>query len=215
LSLIENIELSLLENTHWKKPLASNHKLCTDLNHAINNLTGVLRANLTETYDPVSDLGAFCSASSDKPAILDKIYTNIALAIFDIFFSSSEKTEAGTMLTEYDESHALENTAARIKLAMRSFYIAAGFFLVVLAALYWMGRRKKSREEWVALALRVVAGIGVILVILVDYLPRSNSHKFLLSPWIIPVVTLSYFLGTKKPHIGVKQTAYFCSSDSN
>ena len=41
------------------------------------------------------------------------------------------------------------------------FYIAAGFFLIVLAGMYWFGKTKKSKGEWASIAVRVVAGAGL------------------------------------------------------
>ena len=44
------------------------------------------------------------------------------------------------------------------------FYIAAGCFLIVLAVMYWFGKKHKTRGEWASIAVRVVAGIGITYV---------------------------------------------------
>jgi hypothetical protein len=134
----------------------------------------------------------------DEATSLSSIHFGIETAIFETFFFSPLKlNDAGSMLTDTDLLSALKETSktldeisTRVNIALWYFYIAAGMFLEVLDALYSMGRRKKIREEWTAIALRVLAGSAVTLIILAHV-------KLLYSPWVVPIVTLSYFLGTK------------------
>lgn len=41
------------------------------------------------------------------------------------------------------------------------FYIAAGVFLVILAVMYWFGKRNKTKGEWTSMGVRVIAGAGI------------------------------------------------------
>ena len=82
--------------------------------------------------------------------------------------------------------------------ALTYFYIAAGCFLIILAVMYCLGKKRKSNEEYVSIVVRVVAGIGITLT--VPPLYSDLNDNFLGSPWLIPVVMLGYFVGTYISH---------------
>lgn len=84
------------------------------------------------------------------------------------------------------------------------FLVAAGFTLILLAALFMLSNRRKLRGEILSAGVRTLVGIGLILLnlmnlpTLVNNLPEdqiSTRDKFLYSPWILPTVLLSYFIG--------------------
>ncbi|KIW10101.1 hypothetical protein PV08_11061 [Exophiala spinifera] len=75
------------------------------------------------------------------------------------------------------------------------YYIAAGVFAVLLAVLYWFGKTKKSREEWVSIVLRLVVGIGLCTTTAALLLSDTPSTSgFILSAWTVTVIMLAYFV---------------------
>jgi hypothetical protein len=75
------------------------------------------------------------------------------------------------------------------------FYIAAGFFLIALAIMYWFGKTQKTLGEWLSILLRTVVGVGLTLLCLLSLLPGRPSDNFVFSYWQIPIVVIAYFFG--------------------
>lgn len=187
---------NFVEDIDWNT-IGSNDELCTLLTGNISSLSANLKTNLTEMHNYREALRAigkldFSSSAStwtdDATELVYEIFIDAETAVFEAFFPGPG---SDTTQTVYEK---LDAVSSRFETVIQSFYIAAGLFLVLLAALYWMGKRKKDWEEWAALALRVLAGVGLLLNILADHVRSASSKSFLLSPWLIPVVTLGYLL---------------------
>jgi len=73
------------------------------------------------------------------------------------------------------------------------YLIAGGCLLIVLGVLYWFGKTHKSRWEYGSIAVRISAGIGLSLVS-ISYLFSTSGNLFM-SPWMIPMVVIIYFIG--------------------
>jgi len=80
------------------------------------------------------------------------------------------------------------------------FFIACGLTLVILAVLFWTGKRRKLRGEILSIGFRIVIGVGLCLLACMD-LPSlqenasSAINTYLYSPWILPTVVFAYGLG--------------------
>ena len=80
------------------------------------------------------------------------------------------------------------------------FFIAAGFTLIILAVLFWIGKRRKLRGEVLSVFVRIFVGVGLALVALMA-LPSLNTGvdsslgNYLFSPWMLPTVLLAYGVG--------------------
>ena len=59
--------------------------------------------------------------------------------------------------------------------------------------MYWFGKTHKSRGEYLSMLVRIVAGCAV-MVGLIAGTNLTIASNFDYSSWIIPVVTLSYFV---------------------
>ena len=62
---------------------------------------------------------------------------------------------------------------------------------MLLAVLYWFGKTKKSRAEWLSIGVRFVAGVGVTMIAVGVWYGNSN---FIVSPWPIPTVMIAFFV---------------------
>jgi hypothetical protein len=74
------------------------------------------------------------------------------------------------------------------------FFIAGGSVLIFLSVLYWVGKQHKAKVEMRLIVVETLAGIGLVLVAVV----RTNGDafkSFILSPWPIPTMVLTYFTG--------------------
>jgi hypothetical protein len=81
------------------------------------------------------------------------------------------------------------------------FYIASGVLLIALAVMYWFGKTHKLRGEYVSIAIRAFVGTGLTFACLSDwYGPFNAQFGFLFSAWHIPIVMVSYFIGTLLLH---------------
>ncbi|MCJ1312844.1 hypothetical protein MMC25_006520 [Agyrium rufum] len=82
-------------------------------------------------------------------------------------------------------------------------FIAAGLVLILLAALFWIGKRRKSKGEFLSIGTRIVVGVGLALLAIMgknleDFLdPDSpvdsgSGLNFFASAWMLPTVCLAY-----------------------
>jgi fatty acid desaturase len=75
------------------------------------------------------------------------------------------------------------------------FFIAAGFFLIILAVLYAIGKKQKTPGEFASIAVRVFAGIGLTMACLAQwYSVGDASVYFIMGPWPIPMTMLAFFV---------------------
>ena len=80
------------------------------------------------------------------------------------------------------------------------FFLATGLTLIILAVLFWTGKRRKLRGEILSIGFRIAIGLGLCLLACMD-LPSlqandsSAINTYLYSPWILPTIVLAYGLG--------------------
>jgi hypothetical protein len=60
---------------------------------------------------------------------------------------------------------------------------AARCFLMILAVLYWVGKKQKAVGNHILMCVRMVVGAGIIFTILADWFPKAiQGSNFALSP---------------------------------
>ena len=84
------------------------------------------------------------------------------------------------------------------------FFIAAGLTLIILGVLFWTGKRRKLRGEVLSIGFRILIGVGLCMLSLMDLPSLQDSansaiNTYLYSPWILPTVVLAYGLGWSCP----------------
>lgn len=75
-----------------------------------------------------------------------------------------------------------------------SFFIGSGCVLIMLGVLYWCGKGHMTWGGTASVLTRIFAGIGLCLLPVI----RTNTGAFrtyILSPWLIPTVVLTFFGG--------------------
>jgi hypothetical protein len=82
------------------------------------------------------------------------------------------------------------------------YFVFAGLTLMLLAALFLLGKRHKLRGEILSVGVRVFFGLGLSLVAVMAAPalgattdPNSSLHKFMFSAWLLPTVLLTYLTG--------------------
>ena len=82
------------------------------------------------------------------------------------------------------------------------FFIGAGLALILLASLFWLGKRRKSRGEFLSIGLRILVGLGLALLsamyVSLDQEESKRQDRFTHyfgSAWMLPTVVFAYGLG--------------------
>jgi hypothetical protein len=136
---------------------------------------------LIEKYPDVSYLEQYFNVTSSNSTPNHTSVALNALAVPGEIHASSEPTSLSEFVI-------LFNTVFYF------FFIAAGCVLIVLGILYWCGKKHKSWGEKASIVTRIVAGVGLGLVAVV-HTNISALKSYVLSPWLIPTVVLTFFVG--------------------
>ena len=165
-------------------------------------------SNISATYDYSADLAALknISAPYNSTDWIDEAWVieyKIFYGVYDFLYSQfnveapPSKTTENTGTNNLSEATAKGNEADALfnifNTVFYYFYISAGALLVILAVMYWFGKNHKSRGEYLSIGMRTVAGCA-IMVGLIAGTNLTIAADFDFSSWLIPVVTLSYFV---------------------
>jgi hypothetical protein len=125
---------------------------------------------------------------------VEEIFNDMVLKL-DVFLFENFNVEIpedadNVNMSESDKVDALASVFSTVFLY---FFIAGGCLLIVLAIMYWFGKTHKSRWEYGSIVVRAAVGIALTLVS-VSYLYTTGVNLFF-SPWMIPLVTIIYFIG--------------------
>jgi low temperature requirement protein LtrA len=74
------------------------------------------------------------------------------------------------------------------------FFICAGLTLVMLAVLFLLNKRYKTRLEYISMAVRLMVGIAVTLITIMYGTTGNAFANYFLSAWMAPTVVLAYGL---------------------
>lgn len=126
------------------------------------------------------------------PILTDLLY-GVFNAIFEQFgVEGPHLPDHGANESLQQKTDSLMNVFATVFVY---FYIAAGFFLIALAVVYWFGKTQKSLGEWLSILLRTVVGVGLAILCLFGFTSGTPTDNFIMSSWQIPVVVIAYFFG--------------------
>ena len=114
-------------------------------------------------------------------------------------FGTEVPKEAKKTGDKVDELNAIYNIFTTVYLY---FFIGAGLTLILLASLFWLGKRRKSRGEYLSIGLRVLVGLGLALLsamyVSLDDDPSKGQDRYVNyfgSAWMLPTVVFAYGLG--------------------
>jgi hypothetical protein len=179
----------------------SDEEVIGSIKQAIEELGKNFKAdNLAQLYDYNQNLTSIAKLDFKSPdwANQTRLWIGIENAIFSNFDIHGASPHNNKAESEADEDQAAYDA---VSTALIYFYSSAGSFLVILAVMYWLGKTHKLPGEYVSILVRVVAGIGIALTLVaLNYDYGQSTDNFVLSPWLIPVVMLGYFVGTYIAH---------------
>jgi hypothetical protein len=122
--------------------------------------------------------------------LFNEMVNTILVFLFENFNVELPEDQASFEQSEEEKLDALMSVFVTVFLY---YIIAAGCLLVVLGILYWFGKTHKSRWEYGSIVGRIAVGAGLSLVS-ISYLFNTSLNLFM-SPWMIPMVVIIYFIG--------------------
>jgi low temperature requirement protein LtrA len=83
------------------------------------------------------------------------------------------------------------------------FFISAGLVLILLACIFMLGKKTRTRIEYFSAGVRLAVGFGLVFLATMyrAYIDNSNGKagndfwNYFSSPWMTPTVALAYTLG--------------------
>ena len=203
--------------TIWNKFLDS----LFSLKHKFYPTNTGIQTNASSSPQYVSQLNETLNKLYDSFDDSEYIIPNVAGYFESIRSSQNNQTEISISVEGiYDEAVSWLSTAFEIPIPQKDinestsdrflavintfrtvflyFFIAAGCTLVVLAVLFWLGKRHCSRGEHISISIRTLIGIGLSLLAIFNpnILVENLGDKYFVSPWVLPTVTIAYFVGT-------------------
>ena len=184
------------------------------INRINETLKGLIDTFPDSDYEPpdfspyLADLGTTVNDSASAVLEILSLGTNFIFQNFDI--EAPKKDEGADPYQVLVDLYAIYNTV------FVYFFVCSGIALVLLAALFWLGKRRKSRGEFLSIALRIIVGIGLALLAVMDApslvsgLGSNARDNYLNSSWILPTVLLAYGLGeSSRPFYVSRNKFYF------
>lgn len=104
-----------------------------------------------------------------------------------------------------DAARAYMKSAEVFFLTYAYFFISIGLVVILSCLIAALSQRKKRRYQWVRLGLSTVVGVGLCLLAAMEASDGGPGANFILSPWLLPTVALSLFIG-ESSHYAVKST---------
>jgi hypothetical protein len=124
---------------------------------------------------------------SELPSLLDEVWAKLISAILSTF--GVEASSKGM-----NPSDAVKELSTLFSTVFFFFFIAAGFVLISLGLLCYFKKHLQPRRKVAPILLRLVPGFGLTLVTTV-YASTIIFESYLASPWLIPTVVLTFFIG--------------------
>ncbi|KAI5369909.1 Putative Low temperature requirement A [Septoria linicola] len=108
---------------------------------------------------------------------------------------SSEEDDApvdfGSTSTFSKAIQSTSTTAGVFNLTYVYFFTSVGLVVILCMAISGMSNRRKSRFEWIKLALGSLIGLALCLLSVADL--TMGGTAFVFSPWLLPTVTIGLF----------------------
>lgn len=193
--------------TDPKGTFTNNDKFIAQVNSTWGEMQARYKYKSLEDYYPYIDFSAavaklqkpnatFGSSDWSKEAgkSLQKMSDYFQYFIYQNFgaegpvYKLKKEKDYGKKVAIYEEGY---------RFVMIYFYISAGALLLLLAALFMIGKKRKTATNWWSIAIRVLAGLCIPLGIISPLLEKpgtENSLRFYAPFALIPIVTVGYFL---------------------
>ena len=169
------------------------------------NLTNLFPDPLYYPVDITENLGNLTTYNTTDPLYQDAASKIVYDVINYIFLNFDIKVPKSADQSEAGQTAAFFVIFQTVYLYL---FMCAGFLLLFLATLFWLGKRRKTRGEFLSIALRIVIGIGISLLAVL-YAPslRNNSldafDTFFSSSWMLPTIVFAYLFGKFSPILGI------------
>jgi low temperature requirement protein LtrA len=174
------------------------HALNTSLMTLVNEIPFDFK--VTDFTDPLTAI----AQSDGNPNTLTIQTYNILSIIGVILVDGFQVGIPEIFSPSYDINDVFDDIFALFSTVFLYFFISSGLALVLLACLYMLGTKYKTRVEYISISIRVFIGVGLTLLT-VMYAPAfDNSNAFsnyFSSAWMTPTVVLAYALGKSKNHL--------------
>jgi hypothetical protein len=148
--------------------------------------------NPAPVFAGVCDLNlTFEEKGTEMLSLVDEIWNSVPKHAF----ATSDTISAPMIVHELVDPIQLPEFITLFDTAFYFFFVAAGCVLISLGVLDWCG---KTWAEMASIVTRIVAGIALGLVAVI----HTNAVAFknyILSPWLIPTVVLTFFVGEFSP----------------
>ena len=198
--IIDYLNLTSNEINNVPQPTSSATAAWRDYASAVNATLMIWWPGLDFT-DPLTDIA---NSDGNMDYIVDGYYAIwgiVAQFVAEDYFEV--EVPSGFNNTQSEGFNDLVNILSLYSTAYLYFFISAGFALVILACLFMLGQKAKTRVEYLSIGVRLFVGTGIILLATI-YAPvadNANDNAFInyfLSPWLTPTVVLAYALGKSK-----------------
>jgi uncharacterized integral membrane protein len=177
--------------------------------------------DFTASYDCLKEINI--TSDDTDPEINNCLYsfegilTKFLAEAFEVELPESLEAEGGEGEGTLEGIAAANAVGTLYGTVFLYFFIAAGLTLVILALLFILGKKHKTRIEWLSIGFRLFVGACLALIASFYADMRYNFNvegNFLYSAWMIPTVALSYGLSKfiQAPPFGIIQKLTFdCS----
>jgi low temperature requirement protein LtrA len=168
------------------------------LNQTINALYEQFPASKAPYMDFTGDFQALQNSSLSNDTLQDVLgdidYNGI------VYIATSFGIEPPKKFEDPSEDQ-LEGISETFEAVFLYFFAAAGLALVFMAILFFLGKRYKVRGDYVSIAVRVLVGVGLGLLTLMDLTSSAENAyaNYAGGPWLLPTVVLAYGFGTYRP----------------
>jgi low temperature requirement protein LtrA len=154
--------------------------------------------NFTSPLIDIADNPGNYTTSNDS---FFEILGTVAQFVAEDYFEVDVSSDFNTTLSE---GGYLDQLVLVYSTVFLYFFISAGFALIILACLFVLGKKSKTRVEYASIGVRLVVGIGLVLLSTMYATFASSTanddvfFNYFSSPWMIPTVVLAYALGKLK-----------------
>ncbi len=171
------------------------------LSQNITDFNNLFKYDIYSYYDPTANLTAIQNLNFSNTIDQNKAY-NISIdisnqlveVIFNILNVDIPEGTLDHVTTDDERVQALQGIFIVI---FYYFLIAGGVFLLVLAFMYWSGKKNKSSWEYASIGVRVAVGLALALITTSLSGPNYGQagYNLFYSPWMLPLMVLAYLIG--------------------
>ena len=150
---------------------------------------------LKDSYDytaAAANITNFNISTTEGYDKVEEIYKDMLNAVTVFVFDNFNVEAPADLNAPASEADTVNALVAVFVTVFLYFLISAGCFLIVLGVMYWFGKTHKSRWEYGSIVVRAAVGIALSLVAISSL--YNTGLRLFLSPWMIPMVTIIYFL---------------------